>query len=291
MPKIKIGGVPEHFNYPWHYAIDNHLFADSGIELSWQNFPGGTGAMITALEKNEIDFALLLTEGAVKSIANGANFKIVGPFVESPLIWGIHTHQSNKKTNLSNLGEMQYAISRMGSGSHLMAFVHAHSLGQEISTEQLVVVNDIQGALNSLANYETDLFFWEKYTTKPFVDRGELKRIAEFPTPWPCFVLAASHRSLSDYQNEIETIKEIIQQTISHLLQDTEKLCQLIGESFHLAHEDVLEWMGHTRWATESTISESDLQNVVESLSKLGLIYYQTKTENLVYNPLLIAHS
>jgi sulfonate transport system substrate-binding protein len=33
LPKIKIAGVPEHFNIPWHIAIENGTFKKHGVEV------------------------------------------------------------------------------------------------------------------------------------------------------------------------------------------------------------------------------------------------------------------
>ncbi len=78
MKTIRIGGVPEHFNMPWHYAIENKLFTVEGINLEWTDFPGGTGSMANALKNNDLDMAVMLTEGAIVDIENGANNSILG---------------------------------------------------------------------------------------------------------------------------------------------------------------------------------------------------------------------
>jgi hypothetical protein len=33
LPKIKIAGVPEHFNIPWHLAIKQGAFKAHGVEV------------------------------------------------------------------------------------------------------------------------------------------------------------------------------------------------------------------------------------------------------------------
>jgi len=43
MKKIIIGGVPEHFNFPWYLALRDKKFQDRNINLRWKDFPGGTG--------------------------------------------------------------------------------------------------------------------------------------------------------------------------------------------------------------------------------------------------------
>ena len=42
MTTIKVAGVPEHFNLPWHLAIENGAFTQEDIDLQWQDYPGGS---------------------------------------------------------------------------------------------------------------------------------------------------------------------------------------------------------------------------------------------------------
>ena len=72
MGNLSIGGVPEHFNVPWRRLVGSRRLADAGLSATWQDFPGGTGAMGAALNEGTLDVAMLLTEGAVAGIANGA---------------------------------------------------------------------------------------------------------------------------------------------------------------------------------------------------------------------------
>src|SRR6478609_6742601 len=93
--KLTIGGVPEHFNIPWHQAIENGEFKNNGIELEWKDYPGGTGAMCADLRNSKLDLAVLLTEGIVADISKGNPSKIIQLFVKTPLIWGIHVPASS----------------------------------------------------------------------------------------------------------------------------------------------------------------------------------------------------
>jgi len=52
MKTIRIGGVPEHFNLPWHRTIANKDFETKGIDLQWADYPGGTGAMMQDLRED-----------------------------------------------------------------------------------------------------------------------------------------------------------------------------------------------------------------------------------------------
>ncbi|MFK8016311.1 MAG: ABC transporter substrate-binding protein, partial [Gammaproteobacteria bacterium] len=87
---LRIGGVPEHFNLPWRLLLESGDLRRAGIDASWRDFGEGTGSMAAALDNNDIDMAMLLTEGAVAAIAKGGRFRIVSVYTKSPLIWGIH---------------------------------------------------------------------------------------------------------------------------------------------------------------------------------------------------------
>ena len=194
--KIRLGGVPEHFNLPIHLSIENGSFASRKVDLEWTTFKGGTGQMTKALRENEIDACILLTEGIIKDIVQGNEAQIISIYVNTPLIWGVHTGYDNPLQNYSDVYDKRYAISRFGSGSHLMSIVDANSQEKQIKEEQFHVIKNLDGALDSLSKQETDVFYWEKFTTKPYVDRGILRRIGEYVTPWPCFLIAARNEIL-----------------------------------------------------------------------------------------------
>ena len=103
MLNLKIGGVPEHFNYPWYITLKNKEYTKEGINLRWQDYPGGTGAMAKALRSGEVDIALVLTEGIIKDIINGNPSKITQTFLKSPLIWGIHVGANSKFKTIDDL--------------------------------------------------------------------------------------------------------------------------------------------------------------------------------------------
>ena len=69
--KLRVGGVPEHFNLPWHLCIENGEFDEIAIDLQWTDVPEGTGKMCQMLREGETDIAVILSEGIVKDIAAG----------------------------------------------------------------------------------------------------------------------------------------------------------------------------------------------------------------------------
>src|SRR5215471_18997266 len=150
MTSLRIGGVPEHFNLPWHRLIETRGPERLGVELLWRDYPEGSGAMAGALRAHELDAAMLLTEGAVAGAAAGG-FKIVSLYTESSLIWGIHVPAASPIRTVDDLRGRRYAISRRGSGSHLMSFVHARERGWPTVDLELVAVGTLQGAIDAFA--------------------------------------------------------------------------------------------------------------------------------------------
>lgn len=260
--KLRVAGVPEHFNLPWHVANEKGFFSASGIELEWIDVPGGTGAMIQMLDNEHADMALLLTEGAVKHPNSGKTFEIISQYVASPLTWGIHVAGGSNLKNVNELKNLRFAISRIGSGSHLMPKVWAKVNGFELSESQFVVINHLQGAIEALNKAEAEVFFWEKFTTMPFVLQGFFKRLGEFPTPWPCFV-AAVPSSFSKLQKDA-AIKalEIALFSASLLKKAPNDTVKLIAERHHLSHSDATEWFNHVKWA-ENAYFDTHVVNMV----------------------------
>ena len=196
MKTIKIVGVPEHFNLPWHLCIENGEFEVEKINLQWIDVPEGTGKMCQMLRNAETDIAIILTEGIVKDISAGNDCSIVQVYVKSPLIWGIHVNAKSEFKTLSDLENKKPAISRLGSGSHLMSIINAKNLGWKTENLNFEIVNTIDNAVESLNAGNSDYFLWEKFMTKPLVDSGIFKKLGECPTPWPCFVIAVRNEVL-----------------------------------------------------------------------------------------------
>lgn len=54
LPTVRVGGVPEHFNYPWHLAQERGLFAKHGVNVQWVEQKEGTGQMIKSVRISAI---------------------------------------------------------------------------------------------------------------------------------------------------------------------------------------------------------------------------------------------
>lgn len=271
---IRVAGVPEHFNSPWHIAMENDLFANAGLDVQWTTIDTGTGAMCKALAKGEIDVALALTEGVVADIAKGGQHKILGAYIRSPLTWGVHVSAASSFDSVESLRGAKFGISRFGSGSHLMAYVQALSLGWEPQTNDLCfeVVGNLDGAKHALAEGTADAFMWEKFTTKSIVDSGEWRRVAEFETPWPCFVATAADSFMADNAAAVTTMLDIVRQTAEDFKAGATASEQYAANRYNLLAEDAKAWLAGCEWHAKPTMSEAVLKQVIQSLLAVGVI-------------------
>ncbi len=270
MKTIKIAGVPEHFNLPWHLCIEGGEFKAEGIDLQWTDVPEGTGKLCQMLRNGETDMAVILTEGIIKDILEGNESKIVQVFVQSPLIWGIHVSADSPYQKIEDLEAKKVAISRYGSGSHLMAFVNARNNGWSTSQLEFEVINTLDGAVESLTKGESDYFMWERFMTKPIVDQGIFRRIADCPTPWVSFVIAVRNEALEQHPQTIGSILRIINQTTSEFKQ-IPSIDRMLSNRYNQKIEDIREWLSLTQWS-QKNLDEKMLNNIQNQLLELNII-------------------
>jgi ABC-type nitrate/sulfonate/bicarbonate transport system substrate-binding protein len=271
MTSLRIGGVPEHFNLPWHLVLESALPAQLGIDARWQDFPDGSGAMAAALRAGRLDAAMLLTEGAVAGIAAGGGFEVVSLYTESPLLWGIHVPAASRFASVADIRGARYAISRRGSGSHLMAFVHAREQGWPLDALELVIVGNLQGAIDAFAAGSADVFFWEKFMTKPVVDAGRFRRVGDFVAPWPAFVVCASAAATMQQRAALATLLPHVLTAAARLAGSGDGAAR-IAARYELDRDDVAEWLRGTRWAGRPGIDRGTVASVIGALHAAGLV-------------------
>jgi len=280
MKKVRIIGVPEHFNLPWHMAIEEGAFEERGIDLQWTDIPEGTGKMCQMLQEGETDLAIILTEGIVKSITEGNPTKIIQEYIATPLLWGIHVGSKSEYKTVDDIKNTRTAISRFGSGSHLMAYVNAQNEGWNPNNLQFEIVNNLDGAIETLSSGTADYFMWEHFTTKPLVDKGVFRRLGDCPTPWPCFVVAATDTFLNDNSSILGHILEIINNYTLEF-KEIPSIDRTLANRYEQKLTDIQEWLAMTRWS-QSSLNPQVLGEVQNTLLHLNLINEKLKPAKIL---------
>jgi sulfonate transport system substrate-binding protein len=282
MLTIRVGGVPEHFNMPWHWASNCKIFDYYGFDVQYTDFPGGTGAMKIALQNNEIDMALMLTEGAILSILEGYPYKILQWYVKSPLVWGVYVSANSDINSMDEIANKKFAISRLGSGSHLMSKVLAFQNDFKIEENQFVIVNHLPGAVQALQNEVAEVFLWEKFTTKPLVDNDTFKKIGELPTPWSSFVWVANNNFIKDNALNVSKLQSIMNE-INFNFKEIPFCKEMIANKFKLKEEDVAEWLETVQWAENSCVLTDEMNAIKQMIFDFRLISNTEDSISLVH--------
>lgn len=294
---LRIGYVPEHYLLPLHLAKPHFPFP---VELI--PFPSGTGHMITSLRSDSIDLAIGLTEGWVAGLLGSQGqkdkgYSIVGSWVNSPLRWAIVTGRNRSDINsVKDLREhRRVGVSRMGSGSHVMAFVLAQQEGwltpSRASDEEalpIVPLGPFKDLQDGVTSRNADFFMWEHFTTKPYFhgDGTPLKKIGEIYTPWPSWHVAASSKTFPDPTEDqrLKQVFEIFDQGVKAFKHNTNEGVRLLGTGqlgCHYTEEDAREWLKAVEFSDNTRgVDPEIMQNVVKVLQGAGVIAMTTTITN-----------
>lgn len=279
-PTVRIGGVPEHFNYPWHLARERGLYAKYGVNVEWVTQKCGTGAMIAALKAKEQDVVVALTEGLVADIAKGSNLKLLGTYVSSPLCWALSAGISDEKINsVADLSKGTFAVSRYGSGSHLMACVLASQQGWDQKAIKFEVKGNFSNLRDAVNSSSSDCFMWETFTTKPFHDKKIIKRVGQIFTPWPCFMLAARADVAAEKRDAIRRAMRAVGEAAALFHAEADTMPSVIAKRYGLKPEDAQAWYNGVRISATPTVPESAIQKALSSLRQAAVLPAVTESD------------
>lgn len=277
---LRITGVPEHFNYPLRLLERQQPLLKAGIQLIWKEESRGSGQLLQDLKNGDTDLALLLTESFLKDCSTGGQNRVLGYHVLSPLIWGIHESPRIPSSATVN-SKKNFFVSRMGSGSHLMAQVLAAREGWPVDSLTFQIIDNLDGAVAAYARGEEGVFLWEKYTTSPAVAQGALVRSGELPSPWPCFMWVASPQALENCGKGLFQVRDAVY-AISEALVKQPDLVEQLAKEYQLSPVLVSEWLAQTTWCTQATLSPDSLAEVIEQVGNLGIIENPLRPEDVM---------
>jgi len=273
MAPLRIGYVREHFSSPLLQFAE----ADQGKTFALVECPSGTGQLVSRLTNDEIDVAIALTDALISGIAKGSqSYKLVGSYVTSPLNWAVVTGRSSSFQSIADLKDTTMGISRYGSGSQTMAFVMALQQGWSPAALNFQVNNDIKGLIDSVNDSSTSAFMWEWFTTKPWLDSGEVRFIGSVPTPWPSWLIAA-HPSPERAPKEavrsfLNSLTGYVTKFDSQESRDSTNV-PFIQKTWGYPEADIKEWMSTVKYTNDcTTIPSTVLSEVLRILSTAGFI-------------------
>lgn len=267
MTPIRIAGVPEPYNLPWHLAMEKGAFAAAGFDVQWHTVPEGSGRMCQMLRDGELDMAVLVTEAAVRDRMNGGPHRIVSTFVDSPLPWGVHVPERSNLHVPEDLIHVPFAISRLGSGSHLMAMLHASKLGWRPSDSDFIIVHNMEGAAERMRSGEPMVFLWEKFVTSRYVDSGVMRKVDEIQGDWPGFVIVGREGFVQRSVSTLDLVLHVLRAEVRSLVIDDRTSAQVMAHAGFGAGL-ATAWLRTVRWNV-GPVHDEDLIGLRRKLARL----------------------
>jgi len=264
--------VPEHFSLPWQLGKGRGIFSKHNVEVTTIEHPRGTGSMCRALRNGEIDVAVALTEGVISDIVNlGPSFKIIATYVQSSLHWAAVVHPDSSITSIDELRGKTFGISRPGSGSQLMAYVMANDRRWNLDQDlHFSIKGGILELIGGIQDHSTDVFLWETFTTKPYMDQNLVRKIGEVVTPWPCFVIAVRNDVLEANPSSVKRLLSAIQESCVEF-KKTEKSLKYISRESKLSLEDSKLWFDQVEFS-DGKVSNKVLIETISALQRSNII-------------------
>ncbi|KAI8846222.1 hypothetical protein BC829DRAFT_363570 [Chytridium lagenaria] len=202
---------------------------------------------------------------------------------------------------LDALRGSRIGISRFGSGSHIIPFVLAHQRGwvkkdgEEDAFFKFVELKDIKGLKGGVMDGSVDAFLWERFTTKPYYDSGELHHYANVTPPWPAFLFAARTDLLlpsttpSVLNGATATARDALRHFLTSVTTSTALFTDAITRdpvtaasalrstypflSAGLGEEDLVKWMETVEYPeTVGKVQRGVVEGCVEILGMAGVV-------------------
>ena len=244
--------------------------------------------LLDQLEKNDVNCAITVTDAMIVGNSNGRKVKLAGTYVSSPLTWALVGRPNSSSITTSPV--LRYGISRKGSGSHTMAYYSSMlDKVKDKSSLSFHVANNFSGLRQGLLNNDFDGFLWEIFTTKPFIDKGELGLIKLVPTPWSAFSFVINSDATKEtssilYNSVFPALNEAI-----NMFQDPKNEKEMINRicKEHGHKElDAIQWLSRCIYgnSNEFSIDHNHTLESIKILKETGIVDEKYNITQLFHN-------
>jgi hypothetical protein len=152
-----------------------------------------------------------------------------------------------------------------------MSYVLASQRGWDVDKLKFEVrggFEPLRQALNDEAD-TCDALLWETFTTKPFHDSGEIRRVGEIVTPWPCFMVATLRPYAQEHADTIASCFKALRRSCQAFSHEKDTMPKVIAERYDLKLEDAQAWYKGVRITADPTIPEDAISHALEALSEV----------------------
>ena len=151
-----------------------------------------------------------------------------------------------------------------------MASVLASQRGWSTADQKFNIIGGFQALRDSVNDGTSDVFMWETFTTKPWYDSGEVTRLGDISTPWPCFMLAARKGTVDKHLESLQRMLAVVNGAAKDFHAAPEAAINEVVKRQGQKREDAAAWFSTVNISAERFVSEAALDRVVDALKCTG---------------------
>ena len=150
-----------------------------------------------------------------------------------------------------------------------MPMIHANEHGEQLVANQFEIVHSLHGGIRALTTGQADVFYWEKFMTRPHVRSGEVKLVGEFSAPWSSFLIIASDSAINEKKEAIMKLLELMNSECISFKQDNHSPIHL-SKRFDMSLPEARSWLQTTQWNYNFAMPLKSLQHAKDALVSVG---------------------
>lgn len=112
---------------------------------------------------------------------------------------------------------------------------------------------------------------WETFTTKPYHDSGEVNRVGDISTPWPCFMLAARSTVVDSRLEDLQKMLAVINKAAVDFHESPNSVKEVTKRT-GIRAEDAETWLKGVQISANRFVSEAAVSRVFDAFRKTGAI-------------------
>ena len=139
--------------------------------------------------------------------------------------------------------------------------------------------------MNDLSTGEgTSAFMWETFTTKPYHDSGEVRRVGDITTPWPCFMVAGLKDRVTERLQEYKRALAAVNEAAQIFKKERDTMPATISNNYGINEEDAKLWYKGVNIVAHRFVSQTALETALRVLVQTGVLPKDTlqKVENII---------
>jgi sulfonate transport system substrate-binding protein len=159
-----------------------------------------------------------------------------------------------------------------------MSYLLCNKNGFDVSEIDFVTIGGIDNLVESLENEECDIFLWEKFMLKQYVNLNKLEYVETIDTPWPCFMVACRNDVLEENEEGVRGVLKGLFESSKLFKKEREKSIKMIEEKCHLSNEDSEKWFDNVEFSKDGVIDVDVMKNAIDILNQVNVIQKEYKS-------------